>query len=115
MKILKNCIKLSCSVRVYVPSTINVNQSFDNEQVVNSTLELLSSEFGGATASKAVGGWMSLNGELVKENVTIVFSYATSQQLENSIDKIYDYCLALKSSLSQEAIALEINNEMHLI
>ncbi len=115
MKILKNCIKLSCSVRVYVPSTINVNQSFDSDEIVNETLHFLSKEFGGATASKALGGWISTGGELIKEPVTIVFSYATSAQLEDSMEKVYDYCLGLKSRLSQEAIALEINNELHLI
>lgn len=115
MKTLKNCIKLSCSIKIYVPSTINVNQSFDSQEWTDKALNLLSKEFGGSTSSKALGGWISDKGELIKENITLVFSYATQEQLENSIDKIYDFCVDMKIKLSQEAIALEVNNELYLI
>jgi hypothetical protein len=115
MKTLKNCIKLSCSVKIYVPSTININQSFDSQEWIDKTLSFLSQEFGGSTASKALGAWLSSKGELVKENVTMVFSYANQSQLEQSIDKVYDFCLDMKAKLSQEAIALEVNNELYLV
>lgn len=115
MKILKNCIKLSGQIKIYVPSTIHVNQSFDNSKWVDDTLSLLCSEFGGSTSSKALGAWLQSNGNLVKEDVTIVFSYVAQDQLEKSIDKIYDFCLLMKQNLSQEAIALEINGEMYFI
>lgn len=115
MKNLKNCVKLSCSVRIFVPSTINVNQSIDSQKYVEQTLRFLSEQFGGATASKALGAWVSANGDLVTENVTIAFSFCNSDQLEHCIQNVYGYCLALKHELSQEAIALEINNELHLV
>lgn len=115
MKTLKNCVKLSCSVKIYVPSTVNVDQSFDSQEWTDKALQLLSNEFGGSTASKALGAWVSSKGELVKENVTMVFSYANQSQLEASIEKVYDFCLDMKTKLSQEAIALEINNELYLI
>ena len=53
MKSLKNCIKLDCSVKIYVPSTINVNESFDSQEWVDKSLRLLSGFFMGSTASKA--------------------------------------------------------------
>ncbi len=115
MKTLKNCIKLSCSIKIYVPSTVNVNQSFDSQEWTDKALALLSQEFNGATASKALGAWVSNGGELVKENVTMVFSYADQSQLEKSIDKVYDFCLDMKIKLSQEMVALEVNNELYLI
>ena len=115
MKSLKNCVKLSCSVKIYVPSTINVNENFDSQEWVDRSLQLLSSEFGGSTASKALGAWVSSKGELVKENVTMVFSYANQAQLESSIEKIYDFCLQMKMNLSQEQIALEVNNELYFV
>ena len=115
MKTLKNCIKLSCSIKIYVPSTIDIKLEFDSQEWIDKTLELLSKEFGGSTSTKAIGAWVSNNGELIKENVTLVFSYATQEQLENSIDEIYEFCLAMKTKLSQEAIALEVNNELYLI
>ena len=115
MKTLKNCIKLNCQVRIYVPSTIAVREAFDGIEWIDRTLALLSNEFGGATATRALGAWVSNQGDLVKESVSVIFAYATQENLENSIDKIYEFCLEMKKCLSQEAIALEVNGEMYLI
>lgn len=115
MKQLKNCIKLSCQVKVYVPSTIGVREAFDSMEWIDKTMSLLSNEFGGSTATSALGAWVSNQGDLVKENVTVVFAYARQEQLEQSIDKVYSFCLEMKQSLGQEAIALEVNGEMYLI
>lgn len=106
---------MSCQIKIYVPSTVNVNEKIDNSEWVDKSLKFLSSEFGGATASKALGAWVSNSGSLVKEDVTLVFAYADQGKLEMSIDRIYMYCLNMKKQLSQEAIALEINGEMYLI
>lgn len=114
-KLLKNCIKLSCQIKIYVPSTINIKESFDSSEWVNKALEILSEEFGGATSTNALGAWINSQGELVKENVTMVFAYAKQDRLELSISKIYDFCLLMKKKLAQEAIALEINGEMYLV
>jgi hypothetical protein len=115
MKTLKNCIRLSCSVKIYVPSTINVNESFNNLIWVDNTLKFLAGEFGGSTASKALGAWVAMDGQLIKENVTTVLSYASQDQLEQGIQKVYDFCLDMKAKLGQESIALEVNNELYLI
>lgn len=115
MKTLKNCVKLSCSVKIYVPSTVEVDKEFDSQEYVERTLKFLSSEFGGATATKALGAWVTSSGALVKESVTMVFAYTGQQQLEKSIDSVYDFCLAMKKELAQEAIALEVNNELYLV
>ena len=115
MKTLKNCIKLSCQVKVYIPSTINVKESVDSSEWTDKALELLSNEFGGATSTTALGAWVSNQGELVKEGVTVVFAYANQDKLEWSINKVYDFCLSMKQALSQEAIALEVNGEMYLV
>lgn len=115
MKTLKNCIKLSCSVKIYVPSTLNITEVADTQIWIDKSLNLLSVKFGGATASKALGAWISSQGQLVKENVTMVFSYASQHQLEQGIEEIHDFCIEMKRELAQEAIALEVNNELYLI
>ena len=115
MKTLKNCIKLSSQVKIYVPSTFNVSEGFDSTAWVDKSLSLLSSEFGGATSTAALGAWVSSQGELVKEKITMVFSYAKQEQLEKSIDKIYEFCLTMKLELKQESIALEVNGDLYLI
>ncbi len=115
MKALKNCIKLSSQVKVYVPSTRNVNEEIENKLYVEETLKFLSSCFGGSTATKALGAWVSNKGDLVTESVTMVFSYARQEELDSNIERIYTYCLSLKEKLSQEAIALEVNGELYFV
>lgn len=115
MKTLKNCIKLSSSVKIYVPSTVNVDQHCDTSDWVNRCLKLLSQEFGGSTASTALGAWVNNSGDLIKENVVLVFAFAKQAQLESSMETIYNFCLDMKKNLGQEAIALEVNGELYLI
>lgn len=115
MKTLKHCIKLSSSIKVYVPSTVNVNERIYSQEWIDKTLKFLSQCFGGSTASNALGAWVSSNGELVKEDVTMVFAYTNQSDLESNIDKVYGFCLDMKKDLTQEAIALEVNGELYLI
>lgn len=112
---LKNCIKLGCNVKIYIPSTIDVDTPKDNMFWENSSLELLSRLFGGATSTKALGCWLSQGGALVKECVTIVISYTTQECLEKNIDEVYDFCLNMKLALKQEAVSLEVNGELYFV
>ena len=113
-KQLKNISPLSCSICIYVPSTININESDDSIFWPNKTLELLYKLFGGATCMPAYGAWLS-DGKLVKEKIKIIFAHCNEEQLQNSIDEICDFCLKMKSELKQEAVGLEINNELYII
>ena len=56
MKIQKFKYDLDSKVSIYVPSTVNVNEPVDNKQQVIAVIRQLSTMFGGATASDAVGG-----------------------------------------------------------
>ena len=115
MKSLKNCIKLSSRVTVYVPATINTNETVDNSKQVEKTASFLASIFGGATSSPAVGYWLSASVGLVRENTTIVFAFADQSQLETHIDELICHCEDMKADMQQENIALEINGEMYFI
>ena len=112
---LKNLFKLSSKITVYVPSTIDINTKIDNSEYVNRTATLLSDCFGGATSTNALGYWTSPSAGLVKEKSTLVFAYCSENDLENHLEKVIDFCDKLKSELSQDAIALEINGEMYFI
>ena len=112
---LKNLFKLSSKLTIYVPSTVDITKEIDNTAYVNRTAELLSSCFGGATSTTALGYWTSPSSGLVKEKSTIVFSYCSDEQLEKNIEKVVDFCDNLKKELSQDAIALEINGDMYFI
>lgn len=112
---LQNMIKLSSRVTVYVPSTTDINKKIDNTEFVNEVATILSNSFGGATATPAVGMWVSQTVGLVKENTTMVFTYCNDNDLQKNIDKVIEECEKLKKELKQDAIALEINGEMYFI
>lgn len=57
--VLKNCLKLSSKITVYVPATNGIDQAADNTEQVKKTAALLSELFGGATSTPALGYWMS--------------------------------------------------------
>lgn len=107
---------LTEKVAIYVPSTVNVNQSIDNSQFVSKVAVELSKLFGGATQTKAVGSWFSqeLN-KLVTENVTIVYSNCTKSDLEKHLLQVVNIASQLCSDMTQECISLEINNVLHFI
>ena len=107
--------KLSSRITVYVPSTENINVIIDNSAYVDTCATLLSDCFGGATSCEALGYWVSNNAGLVKEHTTQVFAYCSDADLQKHIDKIIDFCEAMKTELKQDAIALEINGEMYFI
>lgn len=113
--ILKNCMKLSSKITVYVPATDNVNAEIDNTKQVEATAALLSTLFGGATSTPALGYWMSPAAGLVAEKTTVVFAYASDKDLQDKIGDVVDLCEELKNTMHQEAIALEINGDMYFI
>lgn len=115
MKTKKFTFDLNCKVAVYVPGTRNVNESVDNSVQVRRTITELSQMFGGATATEAIGGWVCDSGETVLEKVTIIYSFCTSEQLNERIEDIISICENLKREMTQEAITLEINGQVKFI
>ena len=112
---LQNMFKLSSKVTVYIPSTTDINKQIDNKEYIDNCASLLSECFGGATSTPALGYWMSNTAGLVKENTTMVFAYAADTDLQANIEKVIAFCENLKTELTQDAIALEINGEMYFI
>lgn len=109
---LEKLFTLSHKVTVYVPSTMDINKEIDNAEYVDEVATLLSSLFGGATSSQAIGYWNSPTAGLVKEKTVIVFAFAESLE---KIDLVIDKCEELKEKLNQDAIALEIDGQMYFI
>lgn len=106
---------LQSKVSIYVPSTTNVNQQTDNTEQVRRIIGTLSDWFGGATASKAVGGWRCNDGSVVVEDVTIVYAFCADEQLQKRIRDIIGICEDLKRDMGQEAVTLEINGQVKFI
>ena len=114
-KKLSALIELSSNVKIYVPSTADVDQATDNSAIVDRTLSQLAKMFGGSTQYDALGCWQSATVGLVKEHVVICQSYCSEQQLQDNIDTVIDICTTIKQEMKQEAIALEINNKLYFV
>lgn len=115
MKELKFKFDLNCKFAIYVPSTTDVNESTDNTAMVKYVMAELSKLFGGATASKSVGGWMSDKYGLILEDVTIVYSFCTSEQARERFADVYAICEKIKSDMRQEAVTLEYNGQVKFV
>lgn len=106
---------LDNKVSIYIPSTIDVDTPIDNTSYVNEVMRQMSQFFGGATALASQGAWLGNDGELVVEDITIVYSYCTKEQLEKNLSEVVNLCKKLKEEMNQEAISLEINAELYFI
>ena len=115
-KTLKNLFKLSHKISLYVPTKDKNNQDISQETIskmVDLTASTFSQVNGGATSTNALGYWKSVAGELIKEKIVVVFSY--SNNLELSIEAAIEIGEQLKEISNQDAISLEVNNELYFI
>ena len=114
-KTLKNLFKLSHKISLYVP-TKNKNNEDLSQELIDNMVDIVASQFsevnGGATSTQALGYWKTNSGELIKEKVTVVFSY--TNVLEQAIETAIDLGEQLKDMANQDAISLEVNNELYL-
>ena len=113
--LLKNFICLSCSIKVYIPTTINVDQPIDTTEYVNRAALLLAELFGGANSESIMGYYKTNEGKLVVERNIRVCASCDSESLDKNLDKVIELCQAIKSELKQESVAIEVNNEMFFI
>ncbi|HEY0071539.1 MAG TPA: Crp/Fnr family transcriptional regulator [Chloroflexia bacterium] len=112
---LSDRLKRTNQVRMYIPTTVDVDQQLDTSAYVTQALELLGELFGGATSDSAEGVWRSEHDGLVGETVYIVTSYVTRSDLDRHLERILDFVDRLKHELKQEAMALEVNEKLMLI
>lgn len=111
---LKGQFHLDDVVKIYVPSTYNLDQPIDNTPYVNQSLETFSKMFGGATAIEGSGAWVDDNNQLIKEKVTIVYSFAEKLN-KSKINEVVAYAKSLKEEMKQSSVSLEVNGKMNFI
>lgn len=102
---------LTHKVSVYVPSTVDVNQSLNEsaaKEIIHRVQREMSNLFGGATAITTEGAWVSQSGELVTEQVTVVYSFA-DVLASDVLVQIKTLAESLKVELKQESVAVEID------
>jgi len=110
-----NYLTLENTVKIYIPSTIDVNQEADTSAYKEEALKYFSKLFGGATSYKAQGAWVADNNDLVIEDVVIVESKTNAQDLAAQRENIIAFAERVKTELNQEAVSVEINGALILV
>ena len=108
-------LSLNHSVALFVPSTMDVDQSVDNRAQVQETLSFFGNLFGGATSSNAEGAWRSEDSGIVTEQVTIVKTFVSRKALDTYLDEVFSFASQLKVNMKQEAVAVSVDNRLILV
>lgn len=112
---LQGLFTLEGQVTIYVPSTTGIDQETDTQAFVDSFLTSLSKMFGGATAEKVQGAWVSDTKGLVKEGITKVYAFAEPTELDANLSAIIAQVKEMKDQLSQDAVGIEVNGKFYLV
>lgn len=117
---LKGIFCLDHYCKIYVPSTINVDnkttQAADlQEYFVNACRDLFSRIFGGATSNAAIGAWSAANGEIVTESIVQVTGFCSSEQLAGGLSDVLNLTKRICKEMQQEAVTLEVDNKIYFI
>lgn len=102
-------------VGIILPKNSNDGIPFGDSIVENVEIAL-SKQFGGATSHDANGSWISDDGKLIREPVTIVYSHVSEYEISNNgaIPFIENLAVELKDELHQHVIAYLIDNALYL-
>lgn len=117
-EVVETCIdrlERTNSIGLFIPSTIDVDQTVDTTLYMDQAMGFMAERFGGATCKVANGKWNSEEVGLVDEMVYIIQSYITQSDLNRYLDEVVEYIKRLKRELRQEAMAMEVNNKLTLI
>ena len=71
--------------------------------------------FGGATATEARGYWCSQSVGLVAEGVTIVYSAATPEAVQEHAAEVVQLCQQIKKDMQQEGVSLDVDGTLYII
>ena len=102
-------------IALYIPTTIDVDQSIDTTPYVKDALAFMGEYFGGATSNQAEGVWDSEEAGLVNEVVYIVRSFVTQEEMNEHLDTVLAYIAKMKEELQQEAMAVEVDRKLMLV
>jgi hypothetical protein len=104
-------------VSIYVPGTKQASiklSARDRSIYTDKIARQLSDRFGGSTATRGIGFYVSNSGELIRENVTIVKSFYAGDSNE-AFEFACNLGRQLKSELSQESVTIESNDGIEFV
>ena len=108
---------LDTKVEVYVPSTVNVDESHKGRQDkwTDEALTRLADIFGGASCIPGIGAWVSKTKGLVKEPINIVYAYTTEKTLEEKRVSVLKLAIDICREMKQEAVTVIFNGKMYFV
>lgn len=112
---IAGAVKLDSRVSVYVPSTTDTDKPTDSRAQVEKVAAKLSEMFGGATATEARDYWVSQSAGLVGEAVTIVYSNATPEAVQEHAAEVVQLCQQIKEDMQQEGVSLDVDGTLYII
>ncbi len=98
--------KLYSKIAIYIPAQFS--------DAIRQTAEVFTMKFGGCSLINLKGFWRNGRNELEEEDVVMIYSFT---DLEDGKLKEFGVLQGKKLAkrLGQEAVAIEINNEMYLV
>ena len=117
MSIFDDIITLNHQVKLYVPSTTDVDvvNSEKQNEMMKLVLEKFSEWFGGATSQEAYGAWKSEEKGIVMEYVVICQSFCTDEQAREHLPKVLELAKRIKIEMAQEMVSMEFDNKLFLV
>lgn len=110
-------MKLNHRIAVYVPSTFDGNKParMMQRRATKKAARRLSQLFGGATATQALGYWVSSEKGLIAERQNIVYSACTEEDKQTKLQAVLTFAQALCKWMKQEAVTVEIDGIMEFV
>ncbi len=103
-----------CCICIYIPTTINRDESFDTSEIRDQLKKYMTCLFGGVTVLEADGTYKS-GQNIIVERVYIIKSFMKDDLMDLHLYDVLDYIDNLKRKLNQEAIAVEVNERVMFI
>lgn len=108
--------ELPIQLAIYVPST-HGNRKLSQEDYsrrVNKVEKEMSLKFGGDTSVKAQGDYVSSDGDLVKENISIVEVSMTNKDYVKNRNSINRYLTQKRGEWNQETIGYKFEDKFYM-
>lgn len=113
---LEGMFTLKESVKLYIPTETKDGKVIDNSEILKKCAVEMDESFGGATVINGVGYWSDKNNnnKLYTEDVNIIQSFTGSMD-DKKAYKLIQLAQYVKKELKQEAVTIEVNNQMKFI
>jgi hypothetical protein len=105
-------------VAVIIPSTVKGNEPAPADLVakwVKAAKIKLGTLFGGFTATKGEGGWVSPVHGLIEEPVTVVAAHCDEEAFNRHAQDVREFALTVAVALEQEAVSVQFDNTLEFV